>query len=73
MQTIKRPHADGMQAVLKQCVDGWRVEINIKQANRNLMITGSAVKTTELAKTLAACRTFPAASNLEEAGNVFRA
>jgi hypothetical protein len=54
MLRLKRVHDTGTQVLLGQCEDGWRMNIDLREANHNPMtITGYLVPTVEWAKELA--------------------
>jgi len=51
---LKRIHNTGTQTVLSQSVDGWRVNIDLREANHNpVTIVGYLLPTLEEAKQLA--------------------
>ena len=51
MFRLKRVHASGTEVFLRQYEDGWRMNIDLREANHNPMtITGYLVPTIEQAK-----------------------
>ena len=54
MLRLKRVHDTGTQVLLRLFEDGWRMNIDLREANHNPMtITGYLVPTVEQAKLLA--------------------
>ena len=54
MFRLKRVHASGTEVFLRQCEDGWRMNIDLREANHNPMtISGYLIRTVEQAKVLA--------------------
>jgi hypothetical protein len=54
MLQLKRVHDTGTQVLLKQCEDGWRIDIDLREPDHNPMtITGYMAPTVERAKELA--------------------
>jgi len=54
MLRLKRVHDTGTQVLLRQCEDGWHMNIDLRETNHNPMtISGYLVPTVERAKELA--------------------
>ena len=54
MLRLRRVHDTGTQVLLRQCEDGWRMNIDLREANHKPMtITGYFAPTVELAKEIA--------------------
>ena len=54
MLRLRRVHDTGTQVLLRQCEDGWHINIDLREPNHNPMtITGYLVPTVERAKELA--------------------
>ena len=54
MLRLKRVHDTGTQVHLKECEDGWRINIDLRETNLNPMtITGYMTPTVERAKDVA--------------------